>query len=112
MRRTLALAALAASLLSGCSSTGVAGITPAVLTNAIVAACGITVDALTVANLIAAGNQTLTSAQVIATQVCDAWKAASAPVASTRFGVVLRQVGPITVYIGGVPVNVTGAKPL
>lgn len=106
--RRLLLAGAAALSLAGCGTTGGVGLTPAVISNAIAATCGVVVDLATLANLAAAGNSTFTSLETIATSVCAAvQQVGTAPVPKS---VRRRMARSITVNIGGitVPVRVAG----
>jgi hypothetical protein len=114
MRKSVAVVMTAASLLSGCAGPNAvgSGINAVTIRSALIATCGIMVDAATMANLIGAASSTLTSVDNLAIGVCKAYEAASVPVASARFGIVRRQVAPIVVNVGGIMVPITGAKPL
>lgn len=111
MKRLLAVLITATSLGACTTSTG-SGLTPTALQNALVAGCGIVVDATTVAQLIVAGNSTLTSIDAIVNAVCTAYTKASVPIASAKHGIRMRLTAPIAVTIGGIIVPITGVKPI
>ena len=101
MHRLLIIAAVALSLAS-CGTGGGIGLTPLMVSQAIAAACGLVPDIATIANLVAAGNATFTSAATIAEAVCTAY--ANTPHSFSR----RRLSAPIAVNIGGIVVRITG----
>ncbi len=95
MRYSAIVMAIGALALNGCATTGGGGISVAMVQQDAVAVCSFLPTASTVANIIAAGNPLLITAEAIAQAICAAVTAA--PAVTTRRGAAQPMVNGVPV---------------